>query len=292
MSWLGEQILLALSRKPGTPDYSGRTNRYTLSNALDFARQTIPDFLELIRGKTILDYGCGPGWQAVAMYQQGARQVVGIDIDDRWLSHGRTLAQQESIQQGVHFCRQVPEEFLGKFDLVISLSSFEHFRDPGSELTAMRAAVAPGGRVVISFAEPWLSHNGSHMGFFTRLPWVNVFFSENTIMRVRSRFRDDGATRLEDVTGGLNKMTLAKFARLIEQSGMALANLKFYPTRGLPVVARIPLLREFLVSSAACTLRKHKSGASAGQHLDSSIESVPAQVMLPTSSCFQGREAG
>ncbi len=156
----------------------------------------------------------------------------------------------------VIFCTHIPSELRGAFDVAISLSSFEHFGDPARELSAMRDAVRRGGLVLISFGEPWLSHSGSHMGFFTKVPWVNVLFSEETVMRVRSRFRHDGATRYEGVVSGLNKMTLGKFENIIGGSGMRVEFLKYYPTKGLPLADKLPLLREFLISAVACVLRK------------------------------------
>lgn len=39
--------------------------------------------------------------------------------------------------------------------------------------------------LLITFGCPWLSPYGSHMHFFTKMPWINVFFSETTVMRVR-----------------------------------------------------------------------------------------------------------
>jgi SAM-dependent methyltransferase len=253
---LGERLLLALSRDPAGPDYPTTTAQYTLSNALDFVRKTVPDFTGLVLDKTILDYGCGPGWQAVAMHKQfGARRVLGIDINEDWLLHANMLAQHEGCTDAVTFSRKLPRDLYGNFDVAISISSFEHFDDPARHLRAMREAVRPGGLVVVTFAEPWLSHSGAHMVFFTKVPWVNVWFSERTVLRVRSRFRDDGATRYEEIRGGLNRMTLAKFERIIKMSGMSVQHLKFHSTKGLPLVDKIPLVREVLVSAATCILR-------------------------------------
>jgi SAM-dependent methyltransferase len=254
---LGERLLLTLSRSPEAPDYPTTTAQYTLSNALDFVRKTVPDFTELVRTKTVLDYGCGPGWQAVAMHKQcGAQRVVGIDINEDWLAHANSLAEREGCANAVTFYREMPVDLRGNFDLAISISSFEHFTDPALDLRNMRDAVKPGGLVVVTFAEPWFSHSGAHMVFFTNVPWVNLWFSEQTVMRVRSRFRDDGATRYEEIEGGLNRMTLSKFERLIGQSGMAVHYLKFHSTKGLPLVDKLPIVRELLVSAATCILRR------------------------------------
>lgn len=252
---LGERLLLALSRDPNAPDYSITTTEYTLDNALDFARKTIPGFPSLVRNRAVLDYGCGPGWQAVAMHRQcGSRHVVGLDINPEWLAHGRDLAEREQCGDAVTFTDAVPPDSQGIFDVVLSLNSFEHFNDPAKHLARMRGLARPGGCVVISFAEPWYSHSGSHMNFFTKVPWVNVFFSEQTVLRVRERFRSDGATRYEEVEGGLNRMTLRKFEEIIRASGLSVKYLKYHTTRGLPIVDKLPVVREFLVAAATCIL--------------------------------------
>lgn len=250
----GERILLGLSRAPGTPDYPGGTLKTNMNNSLDYLMKTIPDFLEIIRGKSVLDFGCGWGWQAVAMVRQGARFVVGIDIVRENLEKSRALAK--SYQLGDHqieFVDRLREN--SSFDVVLSCSSFEHFSEPEAILQQMRSAALLSGIVIISFAEPWYSARGSHMSLFTRLPWVNVLFSEKTVMKVRQNFRDDGATRYEDVQGGLNRMTLAKFEKIIHHSGMKVEWLRYYATKNLPVVTKLPVLREFLTSAVACILR-------------------------------------
>ena len=76
-------------------------------------------------------------------------------------------------------------------------------------------------------------------------------------MKVRANFWSDGATHYEDVQGGLNRMTLAKFARIVRNSGMkGELLLRYYATKNLPLVAKLPVVREFLTNSAAYVLRK------------------------------------
>ena len=254
---LGESLLLALSRAPGTGDYATTTSEYSLQNALNFPRKTVPNFDQQIQGKHVLDYGCGPGWQAVAMKTQcGAASVLGIDINDRWLASGRALAEQEQCSSEVQFAKAVDPSRIGTFDVAISISSFEHFAKPENNLAEMSQLVKPGGVVIVTFAEPWYSHSGAHMVFFTKVPWVNVWFSESTVLNIRSRFRDDGATRYEEVEGGLNRMTLKKFEQIMFSSGMKVEYLKYHSTKNLPLVDKVPIVREFLVSAATCILRR------------------------------------
>jgi ubiquinone/menaquinone biosynthesis C-methylase UbiE len=251
---LSATILSSFSRKPHAPDYAGGTINTELATALDFLTFTVPGFLEIIKDKKVLDFGCGWGWQAVSMAQRGAKSVVGIDIQD--LSGARERAQHYGCADKVRFVSQLEPDMLGSFDLIVSCSSFEHFADPEASLRLMISAARIGGQVIVSFAEPWYSPHGSHMNFFTKVPWVNLLFSEDAVMEVRSQFRKDGARRYEDVEGGLNRMTLAKFENIISSSGMHVEFLEYYSVKGLPLVKHIPMIRELLVASAACILRK------------------------------------
>lgn len=184
----------------------------------------------------------------------GAKSVVGIDIQD--LSVARNRAAELKCSDKVRFVDRLAPEIVGTFDVAVSCSSFEHFSDPEHILRQMIDSVKPGGIIIVSFAEPWYSPHGSHMNFFTKVPWVNLLFSEKAVMQVRSRFRNDGAVRYEDVEGGLNRMSLAKFEKIIRNSGMKIEFLDYYAVKRIPLVKKVPVIRELLVASAACVLRK------------------------------------
>ncbi len=250
---LGERILLSLCRDPKSSDYPGGTVKTSVDNALDFLSKTVPGFLDLIQGKRVLDFGSGWGYQSLqSMALSGARTVVGIDI--QWHDRARQLAADHNCSDRVRFVDHLEPDELGTFDLVISCSAMEHFADPAAMVEQMRRAAKPGGAVVISFAEPWFGPRGSHFDGFSRLPWVNLLFPERVVMLARTRFRSDGARRYSEAPGGLNRMSLAKFERIIGNSGMGLEYRRVFMAKGLPV-GRIPVLRELFGSAAACVLR-------------------------------------
>jgi SAM-dependent methyltransferase len=271
---LASRILFSLSREPQAPDYAGGTINTNFDNALQFLCRTVPAFLELIKGMEVLDYGCGWGWQALAMASKGAKRVVGLDIQE--LDSARLRAEEYGCADRVRFVNQLEPEMMGAFDVIVSCSSFEHLSDPEGCLRQMSAAAKPGGKVIVAFAEPWYSPYGSHMNFFTKIPWVNLLFSETTVMAVRSHFRKDGARRYEDVEGGLNRMTLATFENIIRRSGMKVEFLKYYSVKSIPLVEKVPLLRELLVASVACILQNSGWGEtreySAGLRLNNTHE--------------------
>src|ERR1035438_4100128 len=249
---LPERILLAICRPVEAPSLSVATVSYNLDNALDYATRMVPRFLERIQGKTVLDYGCGPGWQAAAMRQAGARHVHGVDINDDWLSHGRQLAASAGLD-GVTFSKTADRE---KYDIVLSLGSMEHFGEPDKELARMCSLT--GGELLIAFAEPWYSPCGTHLGGTTKLPWLNLWFSERSLLNVRNLYPDgsDGAKRFEDVRGGMNKMTVRRFERLIHDTpGMRVEYLILHTVKHLPLVTRIPVLRELMTGALTCILK-------------------------------------
>ena len=106
------------------------------------------------------------------------------------------------------------------------------------------------------FGPPWWAPYGAHMRFFCPIPWVQLWFSERTIMAVRSRYRRDGAKRYEDVESGINKMSLAKFERIIRQSGLSVLQRRYFGVKKIEVLTKIPLMRELTTNVVAAILQK------------------------------------
>jgi SAM-dependent methyltransferase len=244
-------LLSKFCRPVDSVEYAAGSTRLTVANSLDFLLKSTPGFLDLVRGRKVLDFGCGMGMQSAALAKHHGCDVTGVDLDRPVVRKG--WERMRLVAPSVKFTTDLQNE---RFDVVFSCSAFEHFDDPKAILDLMIDRCAPGGRIIISFAEPWYSPRGSHMDGFCRLPWLNVLFPESAIMAVRSRYRDDGATRYEDVEGGLNRMTVARFERLMRESGCEIESLRLIPVRGLPLVSRIPVLRELFTASASCVLRK------------------------------------
>jgi len=252
-----ERMLGALS---GTPFEAGcdlpSPDPATADGALGHLRLAFPNLDAMVRGRRVVDFGCGHGHQAVELAGVGAEAVLGIDINPAFLALAEERAALADVDDRVRFLRTVPDSEVGTWDLVISQDAMEHFGHPDQVLEEMFRLLAPGGRAAITFSPPWLHPYGAHMDFFTPVPWVHLLFPERTVMKVRSRFRDDGAERYEEVEGGLNRMTLGRFESLVKRSRFVTESLRFTAIRSLPLVSRTPLLREFLTSRVDCILRK------------------------------------
>jgi len=249
---LGERVLGALSRSPDDPMVAAE-EAITLGDALADLLRFFPDLRERVAGRRVLDFGCGSGRQAVALAAAGAAYVLGVDTNPTALARARELARREG--RAVEFAARIPEAVEGSFDVVISKDSMEHFAEPATELARMAAALRPGGALLVTFGPPWFAPAGSHMQFFTAVPWVNLLFRERTVMRVRSRYRHDGAMRYEDVESGLNRMTISRFERLLGTSGLRVESNDYRCVKGLDFLGRMPLLRELFINNVSCVLR-------------------------------------
>jgi len=239
-------LLDLLSRDPSAPDLVDGVSDWTGTDPWKNL-SVFPDLRSHIHGSDVLDFGCGVGAQSIACLDAGARSVVGVD------TNLATLAiAQRSARENVRFTDRLDLN-TDRFDVIISQDSMEHFDNPEAILDLWRRVLRPDGRVYVTFGPPWYAPYGAHMHFFTRVPWVHLLFPEHTVMRVRSYYRNDGATHYRDVQGGLGKMTVGKFERLVERSGFGIAWSRRDTVKGLPV-SRVPLIREFLTNNIAAVL--------------------------------------
>ena len=104
-----------------------------------------------LKGKTVLDVGCGGGILSESMAEKGAK-VTGIDLGEKALK----VAQLHSLDSGVTVDYQLvaveklAEQQPASFDVVTCLEMLEHVPDPASVVAACAKLVKPGGHVFFS----------------------------------------------------------------------------------------------------------------------------------------------
>lgn len=104
-----------------------------------------------LRGKTVLDVGCGGGILSESMAQKGAT-VTGIDLGEKALK----VAQLHSFESGITVDYQLiavealAEKQPASFDVVTCLEMLEHVPDPASIVAACAKLVKPNGHVFFS----------------------------------------------------------------------------------------------------------------------------------------------
>lgn len=206
-------------------------------------------FFEQIRGRTVIDFGCGEGAEAVEMAQAGATAVIGLDIQIRFLEQARERARKAGVEARCKFVTTASEPA----DVVVSLDSFEHFNEPEAALEMMFDLLKPGGKLVVSFGPTWYHPLGGHL--FSVFPWAHLVFSEDALIAWRATFKHDGATRFNETAGGLNQMTIARFERMVRNGRWETELLEPVPIRKLRWL-HSRVTREWTSAIVRATLRR------------------------------------
>jgi SAM-dependent methyltransferase len=184
-----------------------------------------PDLFAQLQDKIVIDFGCGEGDNALELAAKGCRHVIGLDIQEQRLAAGRAKAVEMGLSDRVQFL----SESKIKADVILSTDAFEHFDDPGAILRIMRSLLRDDGYLLVEFGYTWYHPLGGHL--FSVFPWAHLLFTERSLIRWRSDFKNDGATRFHEVAGGLNRMTIARWERLVAASDFRFEEYTLVPIR-------------------------------------------------------------
>ena len=222
----------------------------------------------------VLDCGCGGGGMPLSLAEHVA-EVVGIDPFDRFRDAGVALGRERGISN-LRFARADGMALPFKersFDLVLSHAVIEHVSDALLYLKECRRVMTDDGRFYLSTA-PYLSFPGAHLprllvpiplhliagrqiAFRTfrwlarRAPWtLKEPAYENTFILNAQR----GIVKEDDL---LEKVTVRRLRRLIEQAGLRIVREQLWPTgtvRRLPRalgnwLTQSPLTQDVLLSN-------------------------------------------
>ena len=104
-----------------------------------------------LRGKRVLDVGCGGGLLSEGMAVRGA-DVTGIDLSEKALGVARLhlLESGQRVDYRKVAAEQLAAEMPAAFDIVTCLEMLEHVPDPASIVASCARLVKPGGRVFFS----------------------------------------------------------------------------------------------------------------------------------------------
>lgn len=100
-----------------------------------------------LKGKTVLDVGCGGGILSDALAREGA-QVLGIDLSEKALQIAQLHAMEAQTLNVQYRCIAVEDlaaEQPGKYDIITCMEMLEHVPDVPSVLKAITTLLCPGG---------------------------------------------------------------------------------------------------------------------------------------------------
>lgn len=106
-----------------------------------------------LRGKKILDIGCGMGQHAKQYAEMGAESVLGIDISEKMLDYAKAHNSAENIVYQRMAVEEI-ETINGQFDLVTSSLVFDYVEDFRGLMQKIRLLMKEDAELVFSMSHP------------------------------------------------------------------------------------------------------------------------------------------
>jgi SAM-dependent methyltransferase len=114
---------------------------------------TMRALLPELGGLNVLDLGCGYGWFCRWAREQGATQVLGVDVSAKMLERAAAMTGDPAIAY-----RRADLETIdlpaGAFELVYSSLAFHYIEKLEALIARIHRALSPGGRLVFSVEHP------------------------------------------------------------------------------------------------------------------------------------------
>jgi SAM-dependent methyltransferase len=179
----------------------------------------------------ILDLGCGHGAISIDLALKGARQVLGIDLNEELIifANENLSTNYQKLKSKVTFkyinLKSIKES---DFDLIISKSSFEHIIGLDDLLVEMMNKLKIGGKIITGFGPLYNSPFGDHnrlrhkLPLSHKLPWAHIIFPEKYLIEKLNKEKVGKINNIHDL--GLNGLSLKQYKDI------------FYKTEGLNVI--------------------------------------------------------
>ncbi|WP_101775751.1 tRNA 5-methoxyuridine(34)/uridine 5-oxyacetic acid(34) synthase CmoB [Pasteurella oralis] len=117
----------------------------------DFKWDRVLPHLASLKGRTILDVGCGSGYHMWRMLGEGAKMVVGIDPTELFLCQFEAVRKLLNNDRRANLIPLGIEEMqpLAAFDTVFSMGVLYHRKSPLDHLTQLKNQLVQGGELVL-----------------------------------------------------------------------------------------------------------------------------------------------
>jgi SAM-dependent methyltransferase len=112
-------------------------------------RTMVPD----LRGLKVVDLGCGFGWFCRWAREQGAMEVLGLDVSGKMLARAKAATSDAGITYAIADMEllDLPE---ASIDLVYSSLALHYIEDLAKLMAKVHHALVPGGHLVFSIEHP------------------------------------------------------------------------------------------------------------------------------------------
>jgi SAM-dependent methyltransferase len=195
-------------------------------------RALLPD----LRGRAVLDLGCGFGWFCRWARGQGASRILGIDVSEKMLTRARDTTEDTAItyaRADMENLALPPESF----DLVYSSLALHYVAELDALMAKVRAALLPGGSLVFSVEHPIFTaptQPGWSVGEAGRKTWPI------------DGYLDEGPRSTDWLAKGVIKLhrTVATYINMLLRLGFVLSHVEEWGPTAEQIAARPNLADE------------------------------------------------
>lgn len=107
-----------------------------------------------LKNKTVLDLGCNSGFYCLWAKKNGAKRVVGIDIDETRLAQAKILAEIEKLDVEFYNKNIFELEQIGQFDIVLCFAVLTEIENIIGALKVLKYLVGEKAYVEMALAKP------------------------------------------------------------------------------------------------------------------------------------------
>lgn len=134
-----------------------RSNPISLNEIVE--KPTMLSLLPDLKGKKLLDLGCGTGGHLQLYLERGADKVIGTDLSEKMLKQAEKDLQKCGQFSGCFSLYQLPMEKLAElpeshFDVITSSFAFHYIEDFPALLASIANKLKPNGTLVFSQEHP------------------------------------------------------------------------------------------------------------------------------------------
>jgi SAM-dependent methyltransferase len=177
-------------------------------------RALLPD----LRGRAVLDLGCGFGWFCRWARQAGAAHVLGIDVSEKMLARARTATEDSAIT----YTRADMEHLelaADSFDLVYSSLALHYVENLIGLMSQVYSSLVAGGRLVFSVEHPIFTAPSQ--------PGWSLDAGGRKIWPV-DHYLDEGPRSTDWLAKGVIKQhrTLATYIKMLTQTGFVISHVE------------------------------------------------------------------
>lgn len=235
----------------------------------------IAPYLQVGTGKRVLEVGCGEGGNLVPFLNLGC-QCVGVDLDKSQIDRARSFIDQKLDHYDLKLFSEdmylIPEEEIGKFDLIFLRDVIEHIHDQEKFMTFIKGFLKPGGIMFFGFP-PWTMPFGGHQQvcqnkWLSKTPYYHIL--PKSIYR---KLLQLGGVHPQGVEGLLEiketGISTSRFEKIIDNTGFEFLRktkylinpnyeikFGFKPRELSSFVVWIPVLNDLVTTCFYCVVRQ------------------------------------